>query len=26
LILKGDVQEGDKLKVNIDTKGNVTFK
>jgi len=26
LILKGDVKEGDKLKVNVDAKGNVTFK
>jgi ATP-dependent Clp protease ATP-binding subunit ClpB len=26
LILKGEVKEGDKLKVNVDSKGNVTFK
>jgi ATP-dependent Clp protease ATP-binding subunit ClpB len=26
LILKGEVKEGDKLKVSVDTKGNVTFK
>ncbi len=26
LILKGEVQEGDKIKVNTDSKGNVTFR
>jgi ATP-dependent Clp protease ATP-binding subunit ClpB len=26
MILKGDVKEGDKVKVDVDTKGNVTFK